>query len=89
MFETIAQAAEQAATSVSRRKFLNHLGRGAVFAASFLGGLLAWPGDAEAFSGKCCFCFYPGGDVAFCYRRPKGQPCESGCRPGNCRSYCS
>ena len=43
MFEKIGLLAEQMATSVSRRRFLGRLGRGAMTAAGVLGGLLAFP----------------------------------------------
>ena len=48
MLEKISQAAEQAATSASRREFLGHLGRGAMAAAAAVGGILVLPAISEA-----------------------------------------
>ena len=45
MFEKLSQAAERAATGVSRRQFLRRLGQGSLIAAAGLGTLLASPGD--------------------------------------------
>ncbi len=49
MFEKVSQAAEKAATNVSRRRFLGRIGRGAGVAAAAFAGLLvhaspAWAG---------------------------------------------
>ena len=50
MFEKVSQAAEQAATNVSRRRFLGRIGRGAGVAAAAFAGLLVHA--APAWAGK-------------------------------------
>jgi hypothetical protein len=50
--DKVSQAAEQVATSASRREFLGQFGRGAMVLAAALGGLLAFPGGVTA--GKPC-----------------------------------
>jgi hypothetical protein len=57
MFEKISRAAERAASGVgtSRRGFLGQLGRGALFAAGAVGGLLLLPGGARAGGHSDCF----------------------------------
>jgi hypothetical protein len=53
MFERISDAAERVATNVSRRAFLGRLGQGALGLAAILGGVLAFPAQAEA-GNSCC-----------------------------------
>ncbi len=48
MNERFSQLAERSATSVSRRQFLGRAGRGAMTLAAVMGGLLAFPEDAQA-----------------------------------------
>ena len=48
MFEKFNHFAESTATNASRRQFLGRLGRGATAVAAGLGGLLAFPCDAQA-----------------------------------------
>ena len=52
MFEKVSQIAEQAATNVSRRRFLGKVGRGAAVTVAALGGLLAI--SSEAVAGRPC-----------------------------------
>ena len=58
MLEKISRMAEQAATSVSRRQFLNRLGVAAAGMAAALGGLLLLPGRAEGRTEPCVACTY-------------------------------
>jgi hypothetical protein len=89
MFETIAQAAEQAVTRVSRRAFVGKLGRGALAVAGALAGRLVFASDVQVSRGKCC-CGLFGGDVLDCYRRPKGNSqCEEGYSPCRCTKACA
>jgi hypothetical protein len=53
MLEKLTQIAGRAATSASRRQFLGSVGRGAMASAAALGGLLLFPGDAQAARRKC------------------------------------
>jgi hypothetical protein len=48
MFERLHQAAEKAAVAVSRRRFLGRLGQVAMASAAAIGGVLLWPGQAQA-----------------------------------------
>jgi hypothetical protein len=48
MFEKLSEIAERSATSASRRQFLGRVGRGAMTTAAVMGGLLAFPEDAQA-----------------------------------------
>ena len=62
MRESVSRAAEQAATNVSRREFVGRLGRTAAGLAAVLGGLLLFPGDANAAKhckGQICPPGYP------------------------------
>jgi len=52
MLEKVNELAEQAATGVSRRAFLDRFGRGAFAAAAVLSGFLALPKEAPA--GRRC-----------------------------------
>ena len=57
MFEKIGTLAEQAATNVSRRRFLHRLGHAALGVAGFAGSLLIAPGTAAAGRGRW-FCYF-------------------------------
>jgi hypothetical protein len=48
MFEKLSEIAERSATSVSRRQFLGHVGRGALVAAGVVGAYLAFGSEAQA-----------------------------------------
>jgi hypothetical protein len=78
MLEKINQLAEQAATNVSRRQFLNRLGRGAMFTATVVGGLLALPGQAHA-AAVCT-----PDSATGCVGKVEGQYCPAGTRSGVC-----
>jgi hypothetical protein len=78
MFEKVSQAAEQVATSFSRRRFLGNVARGALGLAGAVAGILAWPSDAHA-GGKFCCC---GGR---CFQ---GNLCGKGCYRVRACSYC-
>jgi hypothetical protein len=83
MFEKFGQAAEQVATSVSRRQFLGRLGGAALAAAAAVGGLLAIPDVAQAQGGVC-------GPQSFvtCRGRPFNSPCiVPRFLQGHCRAY--
>lgn len=67
MFEKVSSAAEQVATSLSRRAFLGKLGRGAL--AGVMGGFLALPCEAQAGGPYCCC-------AGRCLR---GKSCGRGC----------
>ena len=69
MFEKLSTAAEQVATSLSRRNFLVRAGRAALIVAGVVGGILTLPTEAEA-GGKYCCC---GG------RCLTGKACGRGC----------
>ena len=70
MFDKIGRLAEAAANSVSvsRRGFLDWLGKAALGAAGVVGGLLVLPGTAQAGSGVVC-CKYRCGNGQY-YPRP-------------------
>jgi hypothetical protein len=68
MFEKVSKAAQQAATSASRRQFLGRLGRGAVVAAGAVAGYLAFGSEAQAGRRRCT-------TDANC---PRGHICEAG-----------
>ena len=70
MFEKFGQAAEQMATSVSRRLVLGRLGKGALGLAAFLVGMAGVP--AQASEGSCCR--YRCGQ-RFCCRSPLNGRC--------------
>jgi hypothetical protein len=53
MFKKITRAAEKMAEGVSRRGFLGRLSQAALGTAAVVGGLLAFPGAAQA--GRCSF----------------------------------
>ena len=80
MFEKIGQAAERAATSVSRRQFLGRFGRGALAAAAAVGGLLALPSVSHAQGGMCGPHSAPK-----CRNKPVGTRCG---KPGEI-AYCN
>lgn len=72
MLEKVTHIAEQAATNVSRRNFLERLGRGAGVAAAALGGLLISSTRVQADrggSGRCRRCYRRGLCCAFDGRR--------------------
>jgi hypothetical protein len=48
MFEKLSEIAERSATRASRRQFLGRVGRGALVAASALGGFLAFGSETRA-----------------------------------------
>ena len=73
MFEKVSQVTEQAATSVSRRQFLDRVGRGAAAAALALGGLLVTSGPALA-GKKTRVCADPS-TYGPCSGKPLGSPC--------------
>ena len=56
MFEKVSQVAEQAATNVSRRRFLGRIGRGAGVAAAAFAGLLVHASPAWAGKGTKRVC---------------------------------
>jgi hypothetical protein len=57
MFDNIGRVAEWVATSVSRRRFLGRVGRGAAVTATALAGVLTTGGSAQAAGGYLC-CTY-------------------------------
>src|SRR5262245_23009067 len=75
MLDKINRLAEVAAVNVSRREFLGQLGRGAMAAAAFVGGLLAMPavGDAGRKPPGVC----TGGDPG-CIGSTMGSACGGG-----------
>ncbi len=79
MFEKVGQMAEQMATGVSRRQFLDRFGKTALVVAGVAGGFLAVASNARA-AGHCC-CSATFG----CYRShgkcTRGVHCE-------CTPYC-
>ena len=77
MLEKISQMAEQAATSASRRQFLERFGQGAMVVAAAIGGLLPLPAQAAKLCGL--------GSVLQCRGRPVGTGCGSPSRPGTCQ----
>jgi hypothetical protein len=85
MFDKLGQAAEKLATHVSRRAFLGRLGQGALGLAATVGGMLAFPAQAQAGNGGTC---------CLCASRPSGLICRKnrgGCGPAcyevACRNY--
>jgi hypothetical protein len=58
MFEKFANAAEQAATSASRRDFLGRVGKAAMGLSGAIGAVLLLPRAADAGEKKCKNCFY-------------------------------
>jgi hypothetical protein len=76
MFEKLSEIAERSATSVSRRQFLGRVGRGALVAAGFMGGFLAFGAEAQAGKRVCST-----DSVANCAGRPVGSPCGAPSRP--------
>ena len=75
MLEKISQLAEQAATKVSRRRFLGRLGKGAGITAAALGGLLVHGSQAWAGRGKGVrMCAAPSSYTP-CSGLPVGSPC--------------
>jgi hypothetical protein len=77
MFDRISAAAERLATNVSRRAFLGRLGQGALGLAALIGGVLAFPGDAQAAGKKNCYCCKPFGGLGSlgCYTTPPRPYC--------------
>jgi hypothetical protein len=75
MFKKLSRAAERAATSVSRRQFLSHCGRGALAVAS----LLVLPGINVAGPAACGPNSTPG-----CRGKPAGSRCNIGRNIGVC-----
>lgn len=73
MFDKLSQAAEQMATSASRREFLGRFGRGAMAAAAALGGVLALPGLSTAGRKPPYVC--PGDSYTGCIGQVEGSPC--------------
>jgi hypothetical protein len=59
MFDTVSEAAERLATSVSRRAFMGGLGKGALALAGAIGAILTIPGLVQA--GHVCPCGGPQG----------------------------
>ena len=80
MFEKLSQAAEQMATSASRREFLGRLGGAAMALAAAVGGLLAHPNTAEAAPRVCD----PSTSEFQCAGVPVGTPCVSNSAKGTC-----
>jgi hypothetical protein len=58
MFEKFANAAEQAATSASRRDFLGSVGKAAMGLSGAIGAVLLLPEAAHAGEKKCRECIY-------------------------------
>jgi hypothetical protein len=54
MFERVGDLAERVATNVSRRAFLGRLGQSALGLAAVIGGVLAFPGQAQGAGDLCC-----------------------------------
>jgi hypothetical protein len=81
MFEKLMQAAEQAATGVSRRDFFGRLGRMAMVAAAAAAGVAASAGEAQA--GRGC---PQGTHQVRCPHgaRPASICCPPGKRCGGC-----
>ena len=75
MFRKVSQAAEQAATNVSRRHFLGRIGRGAGVAAAAFAGLLVHASPAWAGRKKTRMCSVFSAAVQ-CQGLPVGSPCE-------------
>jgi hypothetical protein len=71
MFDRVGSLAERVATNLSRRAFLGHLGQGALGLAAVIGGILAFPANAEA-SGNLC-CLYPSLSGGFCFHAKQGS----------------
>jgi hypothetical protein len=92
MIHKATQLAQAAADNMSRRRFVNHLMRGAIAATGILGSLLAFPAIAGAAGkGKCCCCAIPGYDVAcYCWdgRCSDLGDCPTGWQKGRC-DFCS
>ena len=92
MFEKVSQAAERLATGVSRRGFLDRLGKGALALAGVLGGVLAWSGPAQATPGawvRCCArqktaCGSPPGGVVSCQWQCSGVTVWTVCSNNRC-----
>ncbi len=89
MFEKVSQIAEQAATNVSRRRFLKGLSRLAAGVSLALGGLVAGTARAGRPAGKLLCCIYhceprdPCGRADHrykCLRRNKCPGRVKGCR---------
>jgi hypothetical protein len=57
VFDKVGQAAERLASRASRRAFLGQFGKGALALAGMLGGVLAFPGRAQAGPNLYC-CVY-------------------------------
>ncbi len=79
MLEKLQKMAEEAATRVSRRRFLGRVGRGALAAAAAMGGLLALGGDAHA--AQMCDAT---SQALQCRNQPVGTLCGTRDRPGRC-----
>ena len=79
MFEKVNQAAEQVATSMSRRGFLGKLGQGALALAGALGGLLVLPrmASGQRSSGYVGCCRYSNGSI-LCIVRGRCQKTYNG-----------
>ena len=82
MFEKFGEAAEQMATSVSRRQLLGRLGSAALAAAAAVGGILALPDVAQAQAGVCG----PQSSLT-CRNAPFNSRCRAGTFVGHCRRY--
>ena len=83
MFEQVGILAEKMAMNVSRRAFLGRLGQGALGLAAVIGGMLSFPGQAQA-AAKCCTdpnSYYPS-----CIKA-KGNSCPSGWLPVDCSQF--
>ena len=80
MFDKISDAAEKVAANVSRRHFLDSLGRWAGATALAMAGVLTTTAGAGAGSGNKTCCFYSslagGCSGAVCL--PLGTPCPPG-----------
>lgn len=79
MLDRFHQIAEQAAESVSRRQFLSRLGRGAIIAATAVGGLLSAPDAAQAAPRACGV-----GSAGYCLGKKQGSSCRAGRYYGTC-----
>ncbi len=93
MFDKIGDAAERLATNISRRAFLGRLGQGAMAVAAAVGGVLAFPDQAEAGTGSCCLnCFFVPGTGLVCscyvsgYLGANGR-CPAGTTKVSCKQY--
>ena len=79
MFRRIDQAVQEFSNHVSRRGFLDGLGRTALAAATAMGGFLAMQSQAHAKpKGNCCMYDYPDEPKRICRLRKGQRTCPEG-----------